>query len=856
MQKIGPSKADNRALRDHLAIQLDSPPLTPKSVRPPLSPIVEAELRAACAYVLHNFKPSHVVYDEQYGGGKQKAQLDYAAIKESVHKDVEELAPLPLSKINTRTPDQPSPGARLEEKGSTSPDRYRYKPDVPTEELFVPTNNEHATRRRSAMFRADQLMSASPPKASPPTTRERSGSHLRSVSNPLASLTAPKSDILDRPRTVPRTHSVETTGSTPQTDNTDYPWSDDKASTAMTSAAITPARSKRTSSQALQSGSEHSSAPKVEPVSADRMRQELDKHKKAQEERLQQEKAQEEADATDSGVETTPKQVTQTPTPNQMKVPARKPVPTSRSASKPGTEPPRLDKRQSSGISGEMLRSKSVLAREAPRSASRHDPLPTRSDSRSARLRERSLSRARSVTRQVKEYVRPPTSRRTAMPEEPSRPRSRAGSVARQVKEYIRPGTATGSRKPSMDMARPESRARSTDSYRSATSDVAPSVESSMSKWKTWRPYHRRNASHGAADNSRPGTSGSTTDSRGRTASRDAQQSPEQKSKPAINLNRDLPPLPSLDSWKDEQLEKPKHVTSLASPPNEKRESVRTPRSHRPHRSKQETKPLLLQPEIGEKDEIVAARMGSPSPPKSGAHSHKASVDISATPPCPTALPPPPPPPSAAPPSVPPPVAATMRGPNDFDYGYFDQYYLGPTTSIEPSSTSTDMKKNKRRSQSIQVAYPSDYHEKAKNAALASLGPEKSPTVGQAQRVTYTRANSGPINTGLRRTMSKASGHLAKSTYHTPVGHSRNNSGSYELSRELSMDDHHSYQRTVEISAQKQQAVPTMPKDKKWWQRMGKKPSSPSWMDQVVKSGARGGVLVPDDVAGAPVVRY
>ncbi|KAK0877237.1 hypothetical protein LTR87_008962 [Friedmanniomyces endolithicus] len=119
-RKLGPSKSDTRALRNHLAAPADSPPPTPKSVRPPLSPLAEAELRAACAYVLSNFKPSHIHYSEQHGASGQKQQLDYAAIKESVQSGPS--AP-PLSRA--RTQDQVATIKDEEEHEDAEPARRR-----------------------------------------------------------------------------------------------------------------------------------------------------------------------------------------------------------------------------------------------------------------------------------------------------------------------------------------------------------------------------------------------------------------------------------------------------------------------------------------------------------------------------------------------------------------------------------------------------------------------------------------------------------------------------------------------------------------------------------------------------------
>ncbi|KAK4546502.1 hypothetical protein LTR36_001719 [Oleoguttula mirabilis] len=860
--RIMPSKADTNALRQHLAVPLDSPPPTPKSVRPPLSPAVEADLRAACAYVLQNFKPSHVVYQEQYGGSQQKQQLDYAAIKESAHKEVEDEAPRPLSKVSSKA--QESTAADVEAPGSenVSPDKYRYRPDVATGDLFKGEGGDRANSRRSAILRAEQLMLTGPPKAPPHTTRDRSGSHLRSVSVPWhnAMAATTKADIVERPRTAPRSDSAETTGSTPQTDSTDYPWSDEKTSTAMTSAALTPARSsKRTSSQAIHSGSEASSMPKVEPVYAEWMRVELEKHKKAQEERLQLEKAREEAEVSADGTETTPKQVTQAPTPIVIR---RKPVPTPRAASK-AREPVRADSRQSSRASGEVLRSLSMQTDEVPRTSSRHDVRSSLSDSRqgsysthadnkqdsrpprpeSIQARtERAPSRARSITRQVKDYIRSSSAHRTVRPSEVSRSASRAaGNATRQVKQYFRPDTAMSSRKPSMDTARPEGRSLSVDSFRSATSGKAPSTASSTSKWRTLRPFHRRDASRDAADRSRPGTSGSTTDARGRSASRDAKQSPQQqKAKLAVDLNRKLPPLPSLDQWKADEPAKAKPATAPVSPVKEKSVGVRTPKSNRSRRSKTESKLVIVGPELGERDEIVAAVMGSPTPPRS----HQPSVDLRSAPP----------PPTLPPPAVP--RSANITGPDNLDVGY---HQLGPTVSIEPSSAIADMKKDRRRSRSIRAAFPTEeHHDRVKHAMLSRSGTEspKSTGTAKAHLANHSRVAGGPIK----------GSHIAATTNHTPVGHSRNTSN--DVSRKFSVDDYtrmrdSRYQNMVEIeisAKSRRQAPPSavaMPvRDKKWWQKMGRKPSSPSWMDQVVKSGSRSGVLLTDEVAGAPIVRY
>lgn len=809
-------------------------------MRPPLSPIVEAELRAACAYIHHNFKPSHVVYNDQHGGAKPKQQLDYAAIKDAAPSNPQPPtapAPRPISKISGRSSEKPQSEPEVQDADSTGVEKSRWRLDVPLGGLSRSNSSARASAQKRALQRAEQ-MAGDAEKGPPPTTRARSNSHLRSVSSPLNSIpAAQKAEFSERPPAAPRTHSAETTGSTPQTDSTDYPWSDERSSTGMTSAAITPARgSKRTSSQALQSGSESGSLPKGEHVEPGWMRQELEKHKKAQQKR-RQEKAQEEAKTSSDETDVTPKHTIQAPTP-VVKVPERKPVPIERSTSRTGTEIPRSVSRQSSATSGEMLRSPSVRAREAPRSVSGQAGLPSRSASQ--RLApEPPPSRARSFKRTVKNYIRPSASQRSqkqSEPEEPSRPSSRAGSVTNHVREYFKPGSTAGSRRPSIDQGRSGGRGRSIDSFRSAMSDMASSATAEAGKVKQWKPFHRRGRSHTTGEEDQPGSS---NEPRGRSATRNGSQTQQQSSKPPIDLNRELPPLPSLDAWKEENPMSP----------------VKSPKSHRSALSRQEGKRLTLEPDIGERDEIVMARMGSPTPPRSHTHSHQASAEAQQIPPPPSA--PPPPPPNHGSASV---MSANMSSPSDF---HFNPDHLTPKSStrpvsgirqpsggVRPRSVLSDPKKERRRSKSIQTGYPPDLHDRVRNAMLGSPTSDQPPVTGK-------RVPGVAPPGGLRRNVSKG-GYAVATTSSTPLGHSRNNSGHVNLSRKLSMDESaNRYQNLHDLSGSKRaQPVQQSSKDKKWWQRVARRPNHPTWMDHVVHPGTRGGMLLKDETAGAPVIRY
>ncbi|KAI6915393.1 hypothetical protein KC355_g17967 [Hortaea werneckii] len=320
-------------------------------------------------------------------------------------------------------------------------------------------------------------------------------------------------------------------------------------------------------------------------------------------------------------------------------------------------------------------------------------------------------------------------------------------------------------------------------------SDMVAGASAEAGKAKTWKPFHRRGRSHTAGEE---GAAAANGESRGRTATRNGKQAPQTSGKPPVDLNRELPPLPGLDSWKNYE------APAITSP-------VKSPRSHRSTRSRQEAKPLSLEPDIGERDEIVAARMGSPTPPRSQNHSHQPSLEPTYVPPQPTG--PPPPAPTEGAPQAPPVMSATMSGPSDFEYqtyrssgGNHQHTPLITTSESDPkptvppptSSTTTntnittakpstavparvDSKKDHqfhlqrqhrqqqkqkqqqqqqrhRRSKSFQADYyPADLHEKVRQAML---GPVPTPSAGEKSptstiHTTATTASSSHNNNGM-----------------------------------------------------------------------------------------------------------
>jgi len=154
------------------------------------------------------------------------------------------------------------------------------------------------------------------------------------------------------------------------------------------------------------------------------------------------------------------------------------------------------------------------------------------------------------------------------------RPPSRAASIKESVREYVFPGSRS----------RALSRAQSKDSLRpSADDDQGLTRSDSKSGWRSWGVARKLSS----RSNSRPGTS--------KGQSEEAQ--PRKSESGGINLTKELPPLPSLDTWKDfqepaeEKVASPKspmsptaetHIASLMRPQEQHQE--RSPSAAKKHR--------------------------------------------------------------------------------------------------------------------------------------------------------------------------------------------------------------------------------------------------------------------------------
>lgn len=153
-------------------------------------------------------------------------------------------------------------------------------------------------------------------------------------------------------------------------------------------------------------------------------------------------------------------------------------------------------------------------------------------------------------------------------------PTARTPSRSKSIKENIK-----GFASRSISRAQSVESLRTTDTNVSQDTSQDPPHSGSAAGWRGWSL--RRGGSSRSA--SRPGTS------RGQP---DESEQPKQVDKNVVNLNRELPPLPSLDSWKDAQKPQVEVVKSPLSPthiasvmrPHEQQQQERSSATRKTHR--------------------------------------------------------------------------------------------------------------------------------------------------------------------------------------------------------------------------------------------------------------------------------
>jgi hypothetical protein len=392
--------------------------------------------------------------------------------------------------------------------------KYSYKPDIATEDLFKHDGEVTAQKDKStgAALRADQLVAASQ-RPMTVTTHDES-----------PSISKPESARLDAHKTTSKSvsravfaqdsaESQETHSSTSDSDNADD--LSENASTGITSAPDSKRVSPSHAAVVDFVGSEKTD-PEVS-THGKRVRAEFEMYKRLQEERAMM--------ATSKSKDI--------PAATTDDMPAHKESGASQHAPAAGATTALPDFTSAVRMNSDGWRGRGTDGNEASQGAQRH------------------RSRSRSVTRYVREYFRPGSSAAT-----------------------------TRSRKASMDdqheSAGPADHQEGPEEYWSSTAASAR-----RGRWNLWRSGGGQNRQYTTPDYSRPssatgfysrlrnrsraGSAGSVSqepmsasDPRNDSVQRDTaaqNQFQHRPAKPMIDLNRELPPLPSLDQWKSDDEE-------------------------------------------------------------------------------------------------------------------------------------------------------------------------------------------------------------------------------------------------------------------------------------------------------------
>ncbi|SMY22587.1 unnamed protein product [Zymoseptoria tritici ST99CH_1A5] len=548
----------NRTVREPSAQDLDSQPPTPKSVRPPLPRDLNSELVAACSYVVTHPKPSH----ERWETASSRPALDPAVIKQRYVKPRPEIPQRSKSSrsMNSINGLLSAPTGN----GKPEPATIQHNPQLVTQHLEA-----EDTTTQTAQSRADELMQVEPLRtvtALHIPRRASSRQHVRSASA-ATNLASTRTDPMERQKAMARSDSSctartgrtgRTAGSTPHTDS--YPRS---ASTGMTSLANTPARSKSASSQAINTVHDVGSVPDTDAVSGDMLRQEFRKHRRA---------------ASDK---TTGRNESDDALCRATYIPSGEIY----YADELALENLQLHQCSSRARPRSILRLPTVDSTQSNQPdhavpGSRHNRRngsTFRSESRSG-ANGRSASRAGTVASELR-------SRYNDLPDLGRRMGRRASSVARDVKQYLRPSSSRASVGPANDGAdldrgfhRSVPDLTTAIPHRSGQSPTAETEERPRGRWAGLRRSSRSSSRQGRED-----SRNRESNSRSEPAAPDSLPA-----KPPVDLNRELPPLPSLDHWKEQEDAPVVEITRPVSSSRQEDDSSslgfpKPPRSAPPH---------------------------------------------------------------------------------------------------------------------------------------------------------------------------------------------------------------------------------------------------------------------------------
>ncbi|KAF2100763.1 hypothetical protein NA57DRAFT_74361 [Rhizodiscina lignyota] len=259
-----PTKAETRALEESINSRY-SPPSSPLIERRPLTPTTEAELKAACAAVARDYKPSDTELEHDNRVAEVNAQQIARAKREEAARRESQ-----SRYVNSRFDGFPSTAPHV-----SRPTKHSYQPDAPIQEVIAePQGAEprHAAnvgkQRESRQLRSSQ--SAYPPRRS-------------SLLPPPVATEADLAKISERPVTAPQDHPSDSSSSTPRTGSTDHRFG--QPSTDMTSAAWTAPSSKHTSSNQLPA--DQAAAMRADAQASDWMKQEMERRRSRREQAQQ-----------------------------------------------------------------------------------------------------------------------------------------------------------------------------------------------------------------------------------------------------------------------------------------------------------------------------------------------------------------------------------------------------------------------------------------------------------------------------------------------------------------------------------------------------------------------------------------
>lgn len=356
----------------------------------------------------------------------------------------------------------------------------------------------------------------------------------------------------------------------------------------------------------------------------------------------------------------------------------------------------------------------------------------------------------------------------------PSRSRSIRSirSLRDNIKEYIRPSSSGG---PNGENSRAPSRSASRSSLRSDSKSQDPDMRGG---WRSWGRTLKKE--HAQTDVSR------SDSRRGRGDSPRLSNS----KKSEINLNRELPPLPSLDQWKDEPLIPPTRPAPQAP--------VST---HRPAHSEHSA--------MSEKDEIIAARLGSPVKEK-------------------------------------PEVYMSTRSPR----------YVAATKmpNLAAAYTSDNLTPGA-------LSHSKSAHRDRTPEPTSSTVRAISSHQGGDSTGTRMRSPSNPAfysaSTGFSEHRNYDSSNIP-----TPLGSiSSTSTRNKSTNRPATSSKHDLKRRQAKDGIVVRSPPPVPPKEtgdkKAWWNIKSKNKKPATWMDQLEKmGGVKNGILIADEACDAPHIRY